>query len=155
MHVREFRPGEEAFLARLYARSVEGLGPRHYSQDQVRVWAALGPSPEKLAALANDGRLRLVVTDSEDAPLGFVDLELDGHIDLFYLAPEAASTGAAALLYGAVEDRARASQISRLYAEASAGARRFFEKQGFTTLGRRDLIVDGVSIHNFAVEKFL
>jgi putative acetyltransferase len=39
--------------------------------------------------------------------------------------------------------------------EASEAARRLFERRGFTVVRRRDLDLDGVAIHNFAMVKRL
>lgn len=80
-------------------------------------------------------------------------LEADGHIDLFYCAPELSGSGVAGQLYDAAESAARAAGMVRLYSEASEAAQRFFRKRGFVILHRRDLKIGDVAIHNFAVEK--
>lgn len=155
MIIRPFRPGDADALSDLYRRSVEALGPRDYAPGQVAAWAAITPSPGRLRALAGDGRTTLVAVDEADAPLAFGDLEADGHIHFLYCAPEAAGTGTVAALYAELERRAREAGMARLYSEASEAARRFFLKQGFAVVARRDFEIAGVSIHNFAVEKAL
>jgi len=153
--VRPYRAADAPALSQIFRRSVEGLGPRAYGPAQVAAWASLCPTAEEIAARAGDGRLLLVAVDADDRPLAFADLERDGHIDLFYCAPEAAERGVAAALYAALEQAARAAGTSRLYAEASETARGFFERQGFAVTARRDFAVAGVAIHNYAVEKRL
>jgi putative acetyltransferase len=61
----------------------------------------------------------------------------------------------ASALYDALEARARERGVGRLYAEASEAARRFFLKKGFIVTARRAFAIDGVPIHNYAVEKAL
>jgi len=68
---------------------------------------------------------------------------------------EAAGTGVAAALYERLEGIARERHVPRLHAEASEAARRFFLKQGFAVIRRRDFAIAGVPIHNYAVEKWL
>ncbi len=153
--VRDYRPIDAEALAALYVASVLELGARRYAPDQVRAWAGLAPSAERLEALMSDGRARLVATDDSDTPLAFADLEPDGHIHFFYAHPRAAGTDAAPMLYEALEARARTSRIERLYAEASETATGFFRRRGFHVLGRRDFEVSGVAIHNHAIEKRL
>lgn len=153
--IRPARPADADAMAALYRASVEGVGARDYSPEQVRVWAALAPPPERWRAMMADGRTVLAAVDASDRLLAFGDLEADGHIDFLYAAPEAAGTGVVAALYAALEDEARARGIPRLYSEASEAACRFFTRRGFTVLHRRDLEVDGVAIHNYAVEKGL
>lgn len=153
--IRPARPADADAMTALYRASVEAVGSRDYSAEQVRVWAALAPSPDRWRAMMADGRLVLAAVDAGDRLLAFGDLEADGHIDFLYAAPDAAGTGVVAALYGALEAEARARGIQRLYSEASEAACRFFTRRGFTVLHRRDLEVDGVAIHNYAVEKAL
>jgi putative acetyltransferase len=153
--IRPFRTADAPALAALFHAAVHGIAARHYSEAQVRAWAPEMPDPAGFEARAADGRTLLVAADPEDAPLAYGDLEADGHIDHLFCRPDAAGTGVAALLYGALEAEARARRIARLYVEASEPARRFFLKQGFAELARRDFALAGVPIHNFAMEKKL
>lgn len=155
MNIRDAGPGDSPLLSALYVRSVQAIGAAAYSAEQVRVWSALAPSADRLDALLADGRIRLVAADDTGRPLAFADLEADGHIHFLYAAPEAAGTGMVAALYAELERRARAAGMTRLHAEASEAARRFFLRQDFAELARRDFVVDGVPIHNYAVEKRL
>ena len=155
MNIRPYGPADAPLLSELYRRSVRELGPRHYTPEQVEAWASLTPSTERLEALVADGRTRLLAADLADRPVAFADLEPDGHIAFFYCAPEAAGRGAAAALYAALESAARAQGLARLHAEASEAARRFFARQGFNVIARRDFEAAGVPIHNYAVEKHL
>ena len=101
-----------------------------------------------------DGRIRLVALD-RDRPVAFCDLEQDGHIDLLYCIPEAARRGASRLLYAQIEAYGRRQGLSRFYTEASAMARRFFLRQGFEEIERKDFLIGDTKIHNFAMEKTL
>ena len=153
--IRPYRSDDAPLLSDLYVRSVRLLAAGDYSARQIDAWATLAPDPTRLDALALDGRLRLVSEDADGAPVAFADLEQDGHIHYFYCAPEAGGTGVAQALYEALEAAARRRGATRLYAEASEGARRFFLKRGFAVLARRDFEVSGVAIHNYTVEKTL
>lgn len=155
MNIRLYRPGDACPIAALFVRSVEQLGPRDYSPQQVEAWASRAPSAERVHARATDGRTTLVAVDDTDRPIAFGDLESDGHIDFLYCAPEAAGTGVTSALYDELERIARERGITRLYSEASEAARRFFLKKSFLVRARRQLELDGVPIHNFAVEKTL
>ncbi len=153
--IRPVGRGDTDGMAALYRRSVEALGPKAYSADQVAVWAGLQPTPERLAALAADGRTALVAVDPSGRLLAFGDREVDGHIHFLYCDPSVAGRGVTAALYEALEADARQAGVVRLYTEASELARRFFRKQGFVEIARRDFTVSGVAIHNYAMEKRL
>lgn len=151
--VRDYRPEDAEALSVLYAHSIHARAPGDYSPAQIEVWAGLAPSPERLDTLMADGRRRFVAFQAS-GPVGFLDLETDGHIHFLYKAPEA-EPGVAAQLLAAAEAFAVTAEVARLYAEASEPARRFFERHGFLTVERRDFEVEGVAIHNYAVEKAL
>ncbi|MDO1558714.1 GNAT family N-acetyltransferase [Brevundimonas sp. 2R-24] len=153
LRVRQFDAADAEALSRVYRRSVEGLGASDYAPDQIAAWAGLAPSAERLIDLMADGRLRLVALD-QDRPVGFIDVERDGHIHFLYRAPDA-PRGAADALYVQAESWSRAQGLQRLFAEASEAAKRFFLRHGFSVVSRRDFEVSGVPIHNYAVEKRL
>lgn len=153
--IRPARPDDAAAIADLRRRSVEAIGPRDYRPDQVSAWAGRGASADEVRARNADGRIVLVAVGDDDRPLAFGDLEPDGHIDQLYCAPEVAGRGIAGAIYDRLEQAARAAGVRRLDTEASEAARRLFARKGFRVLARRDLDIDGVAIHNFAMRKDL
>ncbi|WP_140985852.1 GNAT family N-acetyltransferase [Asticcacaulis tiandongensis] len=152
MHIRPYQSSDAEGLSAIYDRAVRVTGPRSYSPAQVTAWTALAPDAARLEALMTN-RWRFVAVTTE--PIAFIDLEMDGHIDLFYAAPEVTGTGIGKQLYQRTEAFALTQGLTRLYAEASEVALPFFTRQGFTCLHRRDFEVGGVAIHNYAVEKQL
>jgi putative acetyltransferase len=94
-----------------------------------------------------DKRTRLVATGPDDAAIGFVDVEADGHVDLLYVDPRSAGGGVGRALLQAAIDLGH----PRLFAEASEVALPLFERMGFVIVSRRDLTVGGVAMHNWAV----
>ena len=155
MHIRPFRSEDAPALARIFYAAVHQVGGLHYSLEQLKAWAPVVPSPERFLERGADGRILLVAADDDDRPLAYGDLEKNGHIDHLYCRPDVAGTGVTSALYDQLEAAARDRGIGRLYVEASEPARRFFLRKSFVVLQRRDFILDGVAIHNFAMEKRL
>ncbi|CBS88658.1 GNAT family N-acetyltransferase [Azospirillum lipoferum] len=155
MRIRDYRPSDAPVLAQIYARSVRGIGPRFYTPEQVEAWAALAPTVERVREAYGDGRVALVAVDDDDRPVGFSDVEPDGHINFLYCAPEAAGRGTMSALVDLLEDRAAALGYPRLHVEASEAARPFLLRRGFTLVARRELRIGDVPIHNYAMEKWL
>ena len=153
--IREYKRKDAGPLCVLVVRSVREVAARHYSADQVRVWADHVPSRERMDDLGLDGRLRLVAVDALDEPVGFADLETNGHIGYFYCAPEVVGQGVGRRLCEALEAAARARGITRIFVEASEAARPMFLRAGFVVVKRRAFVMEGVPIHNWAMAKKL
>lgn len=153
--IRAYEPADAAGVADVFYRSVRQVALSDYTADQVEAWAPGPVDPERERLRSGDGRLVLVAVDRRGHVVAFIDLEPDGHIDRLFCAPEAAGRGIASRLYAAIEAAARARHIGRLYTEASELARRFFERQGFAVLERKDLVLRGVPIHNYRMAKSL
>ena len=155
MFVRPFQRGDEPGLAEIFVSAVREIAKCSYSEQQVKIWAAGVPDEASYAARASDGRIFLVATDHEDRLLAYGDVELDGHIDHIYCRPIYAGTGVTAALYAELESEASRKGIRRLFVEASEPARRFFLKRDFRQVERREVELNGVTLHNFRMEKWL
>lgn len=155
MQIRQFEPRDAADWARIFHTAVHQVGARDYTAEQCAAWSPEPAPIDRVLERACDGRRIWVAADAVDVAQGFIELEADGHIDCFYLAPEVAGTGIGADLYTRLEGEARNLGLSALYVEASEAARRFFLRQGFTEAGRREFERRGVMIHNYAMTKAL
>lgn len=155
MRIRPATPADAEVMADIYDRSVRAMGPRDYTPAQVAAWIGQGAKADRFRERLADGRRCWVAVDDADRPQAFIDLEADGHIDFLYAAPEAAGTGIAGRLLDTLEAAARADGMTRLYVEASEAARRFFLKRGYQVTARRDFEIEGVAIHNHAMERRL
>ena len=153
--IRRYRTDDAEAIADIFRRSVKGVGPRDYSEEQVVAWASRAPDVQAIRARCEDGRTVWVAVDQDDRPIAYIDLEADGHLDHLYAAPEAAGQGVAAALYQELEGHAARENIARIYVEASEAAKRFFSRHGFVTVKRRDFEIGGVPMHNYAMEKCL
>ena len=153
--IRLYQSGDAGGIAEVFTQSVEGVGPRDYSADQVAAWASRAPDIDAVRGRCEDGRMVWVAVDSGDRPIAYIDLEADGHLDHLYAAPQAVGQGVAAALYQELEGHAVREGIPRIFVEASEAAKRFFSRNGFTTVKRRDFEVAGVPMHNYAMEKVL
>lgn len=151
--IRPYQPADAPQLVRVFFESVRQLGERRYSPEQVKAWAPAPADPAAVHARACDGRITLVALGSNGTVVAYGDLEVDGHIDHLYCSPEAAGRGVAAAIVDALLSQALATGLTRLYVEASEIARGLFERKGFVVLHRRDFLVRGVPIHNYAMER--
>ncbi len=139
----------------MLASAIETVGAHAYSPEQIAVWSARHPGPERYIERHRSGDRIMVAVDETDRPVGYALLQRDGHLDHLYCHPDHTRRGLADRLLAAAEELARSLDVSRLYTEASELARPAFERAGYRVTHRRDFEIDGVSIHNFAIEKVL
>jgi putative acetyltransferase len=124
-----------------------------YSEAQVRAWA-----PDEIdegAWATARAKARTLVAERDGAPVGFIDLEPDGHIDMLFVHPAEQRRGTAAALLGRVEAAAREAGIARLYTEASITARGFFERRGFRVVAPQTVELRGQRFLNYRMAKEL
>lgn len=150
--VRPFRQADAGALATLFHLSVHQVGSRHYAAAQVAAWSPSPPDPRRYVEQAAD-RTMLVATDAAGTIAGYGTLEADGHIDHLYSHPERVGVGAGSALCAELEAVARRTGITLLVVEASEGARRFFERRGFTLDARQAFTLRGVTLHNYRMTK--
>ncbi len=154
MLIRKFETRDAGELADVFHMSVHHAAISDYSPEQVAGWSPAKPDTERYVQRAV-GRVFLVAEGDDGRIAGYGDLEPNGHIDHLYCRPDVVGTGVGSAIYAALESTAIGAGITTLFVEASEGARRLFERRGFTVDGRNDLIINGVAIHNYRMSKSL
>lgn len=155
MRVRHYNSDDAGLLAGIYHESVHSIGSLDYSEKQVTAWSPKPVTSEQFDNRVSDGRTILVAVDANENPVGFIELEANGHIDCFYCKPKHTGVGVGLALYNELEALAVDQGITALTVEASEAAQRFFSKVSFKTKKRRDFSHRGVPIHNYLMEKRL
>ena len=151
--IRLFREADAAALADLTLTAIRAVGAKRYSAQQVDAWAARHPGAQRFLERARAGHRILVAARDDDRAVAYALLEADGHLDMLYCHPDHTRQGLADQLLSHAEDDARALGMTKLYTEASELARPAFERAGYVVVNRRNFEIEGVSIHNFAMEK--
>ena len=151
MLIRRFRDEDASALLAITRRAIRSTGPAAYTAEQVRVWLETQDDPDVFATRAAQGAVILIAAREDDTPLAFALCEPDGHVDMLYCDPAHARQGLASSLLAALQIWARQTELSHLYAEASELARPVFERAGYRVGERRDFVLNGVAIHNWAM----
>ncbi|WHO37784.1 GNAT family N-acetyltransferase [Sphingobium sp. AP49] len=154
MLIRLFEPLDADSLATLFHASVHEAGIRDYSAEQVWAWSPSKPDPQRYLQQAQD-RTILVAIDNDGRPVGYGNLEPDGHMDHLYCRPDMIGVGVGLGICAAIETVARKAGIKLLFVEASEGARRLFERRGFILEARNEFAINGVMIHDYRMSKWI
>lgn len=153
MEVREFRPGDESALHKVFFSAIHGTASANYTPEQVNVWAPAEYDRERWAE-----RMRGIapfVAEDSGAIVGYADLQADGYIDHFFVAASAGRRGVGSALMRRIDATAAERGIAGLYSNVSLTARPFFEHWGFAVEQEQHPSVNGVSMTNFLMRKSL
>jgi GNAT superfamily N-acetyltransferase len=151
MQIRLFQPGDTAQIAQLFYNTVRKVNIHDYSAEQVMAW-----SPDDLyfrdwLAICSS-RFTYVAAENEKI-LGFGELELDGHIDCFYIHDQHQRQGIGSKIYQTIEIKAIQLGLTRLFTEASITANSFFISQGFKIIHPQEVSCRGQILVNYLMEK--
>jgi putative acetyltransferase len=157
--IRPFVPEDAPALAELTVAANAMIGLRAYSVEQVLVWAARHPGPERFQGGAAHGEVIRVALAEDGAAAAYAILQGEGHLDMLYCHPDHAGQGLATALLAVMDDKAMARGLTQITTHASDLARPVFERAGYALLHRRDFTIalgaEQIPIHNYAMMKRL
>jgi putative acetyltransferase len=151
--LRPYRPDDAPALLALFRDTIRRVNSRDYSSVQIAAWAS-----DDIDTARWFGRFtgRFVpVAEEAGRPVGFAELESDGHIDRVYVSADHQRRGIGRQLLTALVAEARRVGLARLFTEASITARPFFEAQGFAVLAPQVVRCRGVDFVNYRMERIL
>jgi putative acetyltransferase len=151
--IRDYDVRDAPEIVRLFYETVHSVNRADYSDEQLEAWAPTVPDPAEWHARM--AARRTLVAEEDDAVVGFAELEGNGHLDMLYLRKDAVGRGVGRRLYEVLEREARGRRLGRIFTEASTTARPFFERRGFRVVRKQTVVVQGVSMTNFIMEKDL
>lgn len=151
--IRPFRPGDEPALRSVFHASVHGLASAHYSPEQLAAWAQRDCDAAQWAERMQANQPFVALAGEAGAVAGFADLQANGYIDMFFVAPAHARQGVARALMAHLHQQAALRGISRLWAHVSLAAEPFFAAQGFVVEERQEVERANVVLRNARMAK--
>lgn len=148
MLIRPYVSADCPALARLFYHTVHRVNAADYSSRQLGVWAT--GQVDEAAWDASFLAHRTLVAEEDGRILGFADMTAEGYLDRLYVAWDAQRRGVATALCDALEEACAAPLLTT---HASVTARPFFEKRGWRTVRRQQVLRQGVALTNFVMEK--
>ena len=149
--LRPFRERDSAKLLALFRETVRQVNSADYSPEQIRAWAS-----EEIVlsdwARRFEGRLAYVA-ESGDLPVGFTDMEHNGHIDRFFVSSQYQRCGIGRMLLARLLEDAGQLGLSCMSANVSITARPFFEAHRFRVLAEQTVQSRGVDFTNYRMER--
>jgi putative acetyltransferase len=131
----------------VFYRAVHIGAAPHYTAQQRHAWAPSDTMPAAWPARLKDTATWVAIAGQD--PIGFFSLEVDGHLDMAYVAPEYQRQGVARALHDRLLKDAAQLELPRLFTEASHLARPFFETRGWHVTQPQTITRAGVAIERF------
>ena len=150
--LRPYLPADAVICAAIFEASITGLTSEEYTEAQQEAWIA-ALNEEELAARL--GKQLTLIATLREAPVGFASLKDGNHIDLLYVHPSAVGQGVASTLIDALEKLAAARGATRLTAEVSDTAHRFFTRRGYVGQRRNTVPLGDEWLGNTTMQKSL
>jgi putative acetyltransferase len=151
--LRPYRPDDAPALLALFRDTIRRVNSRDDSPAQIAAWASDDIDTvrwfERFA-----GRF-VPVAEEAGRPVGFAELESDGHIDRLYVSADHQRCGIGRLLMTAVLAEAQRLGLARVFTEASITARPFFEAHRFVLLTPQVVTCRGEEFVNFRMERVI
>lgn len=151
--VRPFQESDVLELWRVHRDAIHRTASRDYSPGQVAAWAPMEIDP--LQWRDKMRKLRPFVAELDGAVAAYADLQDDGYIDHFFVAPEASGRGVGSALMRHILSLAPPLGIRELYANVSITARPFFEHFGFQVESPQTVTLRGVEFTNYRMRRVL
>ncbi len=149
--LRPFKPADGPALAALFEASIFELTGEDYSPEQQEAWAAAAEDTDAFAARL--GGLLTLVAVAGGAPVGFVAVKDNAHVEMLYVHPQAAGQGIARLLCDAAETLAASRGERRMSVDASDTALGFFQHRGYVPQRRNSVPRGDVWLANTTLHK--
>jgi putative acetyltransferase len=150
--LRPYLPADAPLCAAIFEASVSELTADDYTEEQREAWIE-GLDEDTLAAKL--GRQLTLIATLRDAPVGFASLKDGNHIDFLYVHPSAVGHGVATALLDALERLAAARGATKLSADVSDTAHRFFTRRGYIDQTRNTVPRGNEWLSNTTMQKTL
>jgi putative acetyltransferase len=151
--VRPYREEDVQEVVTLFTETVRRINQAHYSPEQIAAWAPLNPDMASWSARC--ARTTTIVAELAGTIVAFGNLEAHNHIDCLYAHHEHQREGAGTAVLAALENKARTSGKTILFADVSISARLFFTRRGFVEVKPQEVSCRGEKFVNFLMEKVL
>lgn len=153
VQIRAFRDDDPPALWEVFHAAIHGTASADYTQEQLDAWSPAAIDQERWAE-----RMRGIapfVAEEAGKIIGYADVQDDGYIDHFFVAPAAGRRGVGSVLMRRIHERAAERGLTSLNSNVSITARPFFEHWGFVVEAEQRPIARGVPMTNFLMRKML
>ncbi len=153
MKTRKYLSKDCKIIVELFHDTIHSINSKDYTEAQLNAW-----SPKDNDLLEWDNKLTnnySVVVEKDNTIVGFGTVTGTGYLDLLYVHKDYQGLGAATLIADEIEKYVYRKGAKIITTEASATAKTFFEKRGYSVLKKQSVERRGQYFTNFKMQKIL
>tara|TARA_R100001377_G_scaffold60217_2_gene36447 strand:- start:1821 stop:2279 length:459 start_codon:yes stop_codon:yes gene_type:complete len=149
--INPYYQGIEKELFDIFRSAITQICSKDYSEEQIKAWAPAQYDHAKWKQRIDAIEPFVAVLDGE--VVGYADIQKDGYIDHFFVSGNFQSKGVGKALMSRL--LTRRIDAEKAYSNVSITARPFFEKHGFKVVKENCVLIRGIALSNFTMERNL
>jgi putative acetyltransferase len=153
MNIIEYDGSQAREITDLFYQAVHNIDSCIYTNKQKEAWATTPIEYDQWKSRLDAKKPYLLMINNEVA--GFIELEIEGHIDCAYVRPKYQRMGVATALIKHVIYLAKVLGLRKLTVEASTVAKPVFKKLGFIVENKNEVIRYNTVLINYSMSKIL
>ena len=151
--IRPYKPSDTQKLIELFREAVHAINIKHYSPEQIAIWAPYNIAEEKWEK--NLSQNITFIAEIDDIIVGFADLTQEGVLKHLYIHKDYQGRFIALHLLKTIEQAVRDLGLSKITTECSITAKLPAERMGFKAVKKQTVNRKGIEFVNYLMEKKL
>lgn len=147
MIIREYKTSDCKELAELFYNTVHTVNAKHYTKEQLNVWATGKVDLKKWNKSLQENYSLVIIKNN--IIIGFGDINKTGYLDRLYVHKNYQGQGVATILCNKLEN----SVHGKITTHASITAKPFFENRGYKVIKEQEVKREGIVLINYIMEK--
>lgn len=152
MFLRTSKREDKRRLQQLFYQAVHSVNTRDHTPEQLAAWA---PAEADKPVWEMFDQQHSFVVEKKKELLGFASISSQGQLTFLYVHPSEQGKGIGRALLRQIERFARKRCLTAINAEVSTSALSYFDKNGFVVLEEKIVLLRGVPVTRFWMEKAL
>lgn len=155
--IRKSKIEDMVDVMKAHKLSIQQICSKDYKAEQIAHWSNFQYSPEIFANAVNNEFHYVIEVDGKVE--GFCHAAAyekgEGEIKGLYFSPKATGRGTAKEIFDIALNYLKEHKCTHISISSSKTAKGFYEKMGFTTLGKNTINIRGQEIECYQMERFL
>ncbi|RTL58889.1 MAG: GNAT family N-acetyltransferase [Sphingobacteriales bacterium] len=137
-------------ITQLFKETIETINSKDYNEEQVKVWSAGYAYTDRWVKRLYTQYFIVAIVDEVIAGIGSIDP--DGYLDIMYVHKDYQGRGVASALIDELLTNAVSNNVAAVTSDVSITAKPFFERNGFITEARQEIMINNVYLTNYKMK---